>query len=214
MSEPLRVAVLASGRGSNFRALAEAAAGGRIPAAVVVLVTDRAGAGALAIARELGIEAVVLEPGQHPSREAHEKAVIAALEERRVGLVCLAGYMRLVSPGFVAPSRVALLNIHPSLLPAFPGLHPQRQALEHGARVSGATVHFVDDGVDTGPIVLQAAVPVMTDDTEATLAARILARGAPSLPGGRPALRAGTARAPRPPRADQGDPMTECDAPS
>jgi phosphoribosylglycinamide formyltransferase-1 len=159
MSEPLRVGVLASGRGSNFRALAEAAASGRIPAAVVVLVTDRAEAGALAIARELGIEAVVLPPGQHPSREAHEKAVVAALEERRVGLVCLAGYLRLVSPAFVA----------------HPGLHPQRQALEHGARVSGATVHFVDDGVDTGPIVLQAAVPVLPDDTEATLADRILA---------------------------------------
>jgi phosphoribosylglycinamide formyltransferase-1 len=141
---------------------------------VVVLVTDRAGAGALAVARELGIETVVLEPGQHPSREAHEKAVIAALEERRVGLACLAGYMRLLSPGFVAHFRGRLLNIHPSLLPAFPGLHPQRQALEHGARVSGATVHFVDDGVDTGPIVLQAAVPVMPDDTEATLADRIL----------------------------------------
>jgi phosphoribosylglycinamide formyltransferase-1 len=117
---------------------------------------------------------VVLEPGQHPSREAHEKAVIAALEERRVGLVCLAGYMRLVSPGFVAHFAGRLLNIHPSILPAFPGLHPQRQALEHGVRVSGATVHFVDDGVDTGPIVLQVAVPVRPDDTEATLADRIL----------------------------------------
>jgi phosphoribosylglycinamide formyltransferase-1 len=175
MSEALRVAVLASGRGSNFRALAEAAASGRISAAVVVLVADRAGAGALAVARELGIEAVVCEPGQHPSREAHEKAVVAALEERRVGLVCLAGYMRLVSPAFVDHFRGRLLNVHPSLLPAFPGLHPQRQALEHGVRVSGATVHFVDDGVDTGPIALQAAVPVMPDDTEAALAERILA---------------------------------------
>jgi phosphoribosylglycinamide formyltransferase 1 len=174
MSEPLRVGVLASGRGSNFRALALAAADGRIPAAVVVLVTDRPEAGALAVARELGIEAVVLEPAQHPSREAHEKAVIAALEDRQVGLVCLAGYMRLLSAGFVGHFRGRLLNIHPSLLPAFPGLHAQRQALEHGARVSGATVHFVDDGVDTGPIVLQAAVPVRPDDTEATLADRIL----------------------------------------
>lgn len=175
MSERLRVGVLASGRGSNFRALAEAAAAGRIPAAVVVLVTDRAEAGAVAIARELGIETVVLPPAHHPSREAHEKAVIAALEERRVGLVCLAGYLRLVSPAFVAHFAGRLLNIHPSLLPAFPGLHPQRQALEHGARISGATVHFVDEGVDTGPIVLQAAVPVLHDDTEATLADRILA---------------------------------------
>ena len=174
MSERLRVGVLASGRGSNFRALAEAAAAGRIPAEVVVLVTDRASAGALGIARELGVEAVVLPPGQHPSREAHDKAVIAVLEERRVGLACLAGYMRLLTPGFVAHFAGRLMNIHPTLLPAFPGLHPHRQVLEHGARLSGATVHFVDDGTDTGPIVLQAAVPVMQDDTEATLAARIL----------------------------------------
>jgi phosphoribosylglycinamide formyltransferase-1 len=171
---PLRVGVLASGRGSNFRALAEAAGRGRMPAAVVVLITDRPGAGALAIARELGVEALVLEPRAHPSREAHEKAVIAALEERRVGLVCLAGYMRLLGAGFVAHFAGRLLNIHPSLLPAFPGLHPQRQALAHGVRISGATVHFVDEGVDTGPVVLQAAVPVMADDTEDSLADRIL----------------------------------------
>jgi phosphoribosylglycinamide formyltransferase-1 len=170
----LRVGVLASGRGSNFRALAEASARGRMPAAVVVLITDRPGAGALAIARELGVEALVLEPRAHPSREAHEKAVIAALEERRVGLVCLAGYMRLLGAGFVAHFAGRLLNIHPSLLPAFPGLHPQRQALAHGVRISGATVHFVDEGVDTGPVVLQAAVPVMADDTEDSLADRIL----------------------------------------
>ena len=175
MSEPLRVGVLASGRGSNFRALAEAAVRGGIPAAVVVLVTDRPGAGALTVAREYGIEAVVVDPKQHPSREAHDKALIAALEDRRVGLVCLAGYMRLVSPAFVTHFAGRLLNIHPALLPAFPGLHPQRQALEHGVRISGATVHFVDEGVDTGPIVLQAAVPVKPDDTADTLADRILA---------------------------------------
>ena len=174
MREPLRVGVLASGRGSNFRALAEAAACGRIPAPVVVLVTDRAGAPALAVARELRIEAAVVDPKQHPSREAHEKAVIGVLEERRVGLVCLAGYMRLLSAEFVAHFAGRLLNIHPSLLPAFPGLHPHRQALAHGVRVSGATVHFVDEGVDTGPVVLQAAVPVEPDDTEESLAARIL----------------------------------------
>jgi phosphoribosylglycinamide formyltransferase-1 len=173
--ELLRVGVLASGRGSNFRALAEAAARGSMPAAVVVLITDRPGAGVLAIARELRVEALVLDPRGHPSREAHEKAVIAALEERRVGLVCLAGYMRVLGAGFVAHFAGRLLNIHPSLLPAFPGLHPQRQALAHGVRVSGATVHFVDEGVDTGPIVLQAAVPVMADDTEDRLADRILA---------------------------------------
>jgi phosphoribosylglycinamide formyltransferase-1 len=174
MPEPLRVGVLASGRGSNFRALAEAAASGRIPASVVVLVTDRAGAPALAVAREHRIEAVVVDPRQHPSREAHEKAVIGVLDERRVGLVCLAGYMRLLSAGFVAHFAGRLLNIHPSLLPAFPGLHPHRQALAHGVRVSGATVHFVDEGVDTGPVVLQATVPVEPEDTEESLAARLL----------------------------------------
>jgi phosphoribosylglycinamide formyltransferase-1 len=175
MSDPLRVAVLASGRGSNFRALAEAAAAGRLPATIVVLVTDRPGVPALDVARAAGIEAVVVDPRQHPSREAHEKAVIGALDERRVGLVCLAGYMRVLSAGFVSHFAGRLLNIHPSLLPAFPGLHPHRQALAHGVAVSGATVHFVDDGVDTGPIVLQAAVPVRPDDTEATLSERILA---------------------------------------
>ena len=174
MSERLRVGVLASGRGSNFRALAEAAAAGSIPAAVVVLVTDRPAVPALEVAREHRIEAVVVDPRQHPSREAHEKAVIAVLEERQVGLVCLAGYMRLLSAGFVSHFAGRLLNVHPSLLPTFPGLRPQRQALEHGAKVSGATVHFVDEGVDTGPIVLQRAVPVLPDDTEESLAERIL----------------------------------------
>ncbi|HKW93943.1 MAG TPA: phosphoribosylglycinamide formyltransferase [Methylomirabilota bacterium] len=174
MSERLRVGVLASGRGSNFRALAQAAQAGATPAAVVVLVTDRTSAPVLDIAREHRIEAVVVDPKQHPSREAHEKAVIGVLEERRVGLVCLAGYMRLLSGAFVAHFAGRLLNIHPSLLPAFPGLHPHRQALEHGVKLSGATVHFVDEGVDTGPIVLQAAVPVRPDDTEATLSDRIL----------------------------------------
>jgi len=174
MSERLRVGVLASGRGSNFRALAQAAQAGAIPAAVVVLVTDRPSAPVLDIAREHRIEAVVVDPRQHPSREAHEKAVIGVLEERRVGLVCLAGYMRILSGAFVAHFAGRLLNIHPSLLPAFPGLHPHRQALEHGVKVSGATVHFVDEGVDTGPIVLQAAVPVRPDDTETTLSDRIL----------------------------------------
>lgn len=174
MSERLRVGILASGRGSNFRALAQAAQAGAIPAAVVVLVTDRPSAPVLDVAREHRIEAVVVDPKQHPSREAHEKAVIGVLEERRVGLVCLAGYMRILSGAFVAHFAGRLLNIHPSLLPAFPGLRPHRQALEHGVKVSGATVHFVDEGVDTGPIVLQAAVPVRVEDTETTLSDRIL----------------------------------------
>lgn len=155
MPERLRVGVLASGRGSNFRALAEAAAAGLVPATLVVLISDRSSAPALDIARANRIEAVVVDPKHHPSREAHEKAVIGALEERGVGLVCLAGYMRLLSGAFVGHYSGRLLNIHPSLLPAFPGLHPHRQTLEHGVKVSGATVHFVDEGVDTGPIILQ-----------------------------------------------------------
>lgn len=174
MPEPLRVGVLASGRGSNFRALVEAAHAGRIPATMIVLISDRETAPALDIARAHGIEALVLDPKQYPSREAHEKAIIAALEERRVDLVCHAGYMRILTPAYVAHFRGRAFNIHPSLLPAFPGLHAQRQALAHGVRVAGATVHFVDEGVDSGPIVLQAAVPVHPGDTEGSLAQRIL----------------------------------------
>jgi len=174
MPEPLRVGVLASGRGSNFRALVEAAHARRIPATMVVLISDREAAPALDIARAHGIEALFLDPKQYPSREAHEKAIIAALEERRVDLVCHAGYMRILTPAYVAHFRGRAFNIHPSLLPAFPGLHAQRQALAHGVRVAGATVHFVDEGVDSGPIVLQAAVPVLPGDTEESLAQRIL----------------------------------------
>jgi phosphoribosylglycinamide formyltransferase-1 len=171
----LRVGVLASGRGSNFQALAAASRAGSMPADVVVLISDRADAPALDLARAAGIEALVVPPREHPGRAAHDKAVTDALEARRVGLVCLAGYMRILGAGFVEHFRGRLLNIHPALLPAFPGLHAQRQALEHGVRVAGATVHFVDEGTDTGPIVLQAAVPVRRDDTEATLSERILA---------------------------------------
>ncbi len=170
----LRVGVLASGRGSNFAAIAEAAAAGRLAARPVVLVADRASAGALDVARAHGIPAVVVDPREHPTREAFDKALIAELVDRRVDLVCLAGFMRVLGSAFVLHFRGRLLNIHPALLPAFPGLHAQRQALAHGVKVAGATVHFVDEGVDTGPIVLQAAVPVLDDDTEETLSARIL----------------------------------------
>jgi len=170
----LRIGVLASGRGSNFEAIARAVASGFVPATLQVLIVDRPGAAALVRAREHDVEAVCIDPREHPGREAHEKAVMAALDERRVGLVCLAGYMRLLSDGFVRHFEGRLMNIHPSLLPSFPGLHSQRQALQHGVKLAGATVHFVDEGVDTGPIVLQAAVPVRDDDTEETLAERIL----------------------------------------
>ena len=171
----LRIGVVASGRGSNFEAIARVVESGFIPATLAVLVTDRPDARAVDLARAHGIEPLALDAREYPGRDAHEKAVIGALEERGVGLVCLAGYMRLLSVAFVGHFEGRLLNIHPSLLPAFPGLHAQRQALRHGVKVAGATVHFVDEGVDTGPIVLQAAVPVSEDDTEETLSERILA---------------------------------------
>ena len=136
---PLRVGVLASGRGSNFAAIVAAAEAGRHAAQPVVLVTDRSSAGALDIARAHGIEAVVLEPRDHPTREAFDKALIALLAERRVDLVCLAGFMRVLGPAFVQHFHGRLLNIHPALLPAFPGMHAQRQALAHGVKFAGAT---------------------------------------------------------------------------
>ena len=177
MSEraPLRIGVLASGRGSNFQAIARAVESRSIPATLAVLVTDRADARAVDIARAHGIEALCIDPRDHWGREAHEAQVIAALDERGVGLVCLAGYMRLLSGAFVKHFEGRLLNIHPALLPAFPGLHAPRQALQYGVKVAGATVHFIDEGVDTGPVVLQAAVAVGEDDTEEALAERILA---------------------------------------
>jgi phosphoribosylglycinamide formyltransferase-1 len=171
---PLRVGVLVSGRGSNLQAILEACAGPAFPARVVVVISDRERATALERAQAAGSEAVFLNPKDFGDRESYDARITRILEERRVGLVCLAGFMRILSPAFVRAWRGRALNIHPSLLPAFAGLHPQRQALDHGAKVSGATVHFVDEGVDTGPIVLQSAVPVQPDDTVDTLAARIL----------------------------------------
>ena len=181
--EPLRVGVLASGRGSNLQAILDAIDAGRLAARVVVVVSDRADAQALDRARRHGAKAVFVDPRQHPDREAFDRAVLAVLDEHKVELVCLAGFMRLLTPGFIAAYRHRILNIHPALLPSFPGLHAQRQALAYGAKISGATVHFVDEGVDTGPIILQAAVPVLDDDTEETLSARILAEEHKIYPG-------------------------------
>jgi phosphoribosylglycinamide formyltransferase-1 len=174
-SSPPVLGVLASGRGSNLQAILDAIAAGRCPARVAVVVSDRKDAAALDRARRAGVPAVHVDPRGFAERPAFDDAVAAVLDGHGVGLVCLAGYMRLLSPGFVTRYRGRLLNVHPGLLPAFPGLHAQRQALAYGVKVAGATVHFVDEGVDTGPIVLQAAVPVLEDDTEETLAARILA---------------------------------------
>jgi phosphoribosylglycinamide formyltransferase-1 len=171
---PLVLGVLASGRGSNLQAILDAIAAGRCPARVAVVVSDRKDAPALDRARRAGIRAVHLDPRAYPDRTAFDDAVADVLDEHAVALVCLAGYMRVLSPEFVRRYRMRILNVHPALLPAFPGLHAQRQALEHGVRVAGATVHFVDEGVDTGPIVLQAEVPVLEGDTEDALTARIL----------------------------------------
>jgi phosphoribosylglycinamide formyltransferase 1 len=170
----LAVGVLASGRGSNLQALIEACARPGFPAKVVVVVSDRERAMALERARAAGVEALWVNPKDFADREAFDLALVGELQKRGVELVCHAGFMRILSPAYVRAWAGRALNIHPSLLPAFPGLHAQRQTLDHGAKVAGATVHFVDEGVDTGPIVLQAAVPVEPGDTEDTLAARIL----------------------------------------
>jgi phosphoribosylglycinamide formyltransferase-1 len=168
------IGVLLSGRGSNFDALAASVAAGRIPnAEISLVVSNRETAQGVEKARARGIEARVI-PSKGLEREAYDRLVVAALQEKRVDLVCLAGYMRLLSPYFVEQFPQRILNIHPSLLPAFPGLEPQRQALEHGAKFSGCTVHFVDENLDAGPIVLQAVVPIEDGDTPDTLADRIL----------------------------------------
>ncbi len=169
-----RIGVLLSGRGSNFEALADSVASGRIPnAEIAIVISNREGAPGIEKARARGIEGRVI-PSKGLERDAYDRLVTAALQEKKVDLVCLAGFMRLLSPYFIAAFPNRILNIHPSLLPAFPGLEAQRQALEHGAKFSGCTVHFVDENLDAGPIVLQAAVPVEDRDTPETLADRIL----------------------------------------
>lgn len=172
--ETCRIGILISGRGSNMEAIADAARAGSIPGAeVAVVLSDRATAAGLRHAAERGIEALAIER-RGRARVEHETEMIAALRARGVKLVCLAGYMRLLSPLFIEAFRGAILNIHPSLLPAFPGLDAQRQAIAHGVKFSGCTVHFVDETLDGGPIITQRVVPVRDDDTEETLAARIL----------------------------------------
>jgi len=170
-----RIGILLSGRGSNFEALAESVAAGRIrDAELAIVVSNREGAPGIERARQRGLDARVI-PSKGLQREEYDRLVVAALKEKQVDLVCLAGYMRLLSPYFVSEFRNRILNIHPSLLPSFPGLEAQKQAWEHGAKFSGCTVHFVDENLDAGPIVEQAVVPIRDDDTPETLAAHILA---------------------------------------
>jgi len=171
---PARLAVFLSGRGSNFEALARAAAAGEIPARIALVASDRPDAPGLARAREMGLPAVGLSAKELGGKAALEERLADLVLAHRADLICLAGYMRILSPGFVARFPLRILNIHPSLLPSFPGLHAQEQAVRYGVRVSGVTVHFVDAGTDTGPVVDQRAVPVLEDDTGDSLAARIL----------------------------------------
>jgi phosphoribosylglycinamide formyltransferase 1 len=169
-----RIAILISGRGSNMIALAEAVRDGRIAAAeIAIAISDQTNAAGLAKARELGIETLVVERRGRPRAE-HDREVVAALTERRIDLVCLAGYMRVLSSEFIEAYRGRILNIHPSLLPSFPGLNAQQQALNQGAKVSGCTVHFVDETLDGGPIIAQRVVRVFDGDTVESLSQRIL----------------------------------------
>lgn len=172
---PIRLGVLVSGRGSNLQAIIDASEARRIDAAVAIVMSDVPDAYALERARRHGIETAFVDPKGFDTREGFDAAVIDLLRKREIDLVCLAGFMRILSPHFVSEFRNRIMNIHPALLPAFPGLHVQRKALRHGAKLSGCTVHFVDEGTDTGPIIIQAVVPILDDDTEESLSARILA---------------------------------------
>lgn len=168
-----RIGILISGRGSNMLALADAARAGTIPADICVVISDKPNAAGLEKAAQRGIETLVIER-RGRSREAHDREIVAALQAHEVHLVCLAGYMRLLSAEFIDAYRGRILNIHPSLLPLFPGLNAQQQALDHQAQRSGCTVHYVDETLDGGPVIAQREVPVLAGDTAETLAARIL----------------------------------------
>ena len=170
----MRIGILISGRGSNMVALADAARDGKIPnAEIAVVISDQPDANGLVKAKERGIETLVIERSGR-RREEHDREIVAAVQARQVGLVCLAGYMRVLSGEFLRAFPGRILNIHPSLLPLFPGLDAQKQALDNGAKVSGCTVHFVDETLDGGPIIAQRTVPVFDDDTVESLSARIL----------------------------------------
>ena len=169
-----RIGVLLSGRGSNFEALADSVSAGRIPnAEISIVVSNKPGAPGLERAAARNIPSCAI-PSKGLEREAYDRQVAAVLQEYKVDLICLAGYMRLLSPFFVAAFPQRILNIHPSLLPSFPGLESQKQALDYGVKFAGCTVHFVDENLDAGPIILQATVPVLNDDTEESLSAKIL----------------------------------------
>jgi len=174
MAATRRLGVLISGRGSNLQAIIDAIAERRLDASIAVVISNQESAGGLERARRAGIETLTLSHRGWPSREDYDRALVSELRKRDVRLVCLAGFMRKFSAVMIEAFPNAVLNIHPSLLPSFPGLHPQQQALDHGVKTSGVTVHFVTADLDAGPIIVQRTVPVRDDDTEETLAARIL----------------------------------------
>jgi len=172
--ETLSIGVLASGRGSNFQSIIDAIDSGYLRAKIVLLITDNPNAYALERARKYGIETLILIPKLSASRNDYYKKISHELKIREVGLVVLAGFMRVVGKPLIDAFRFRIMNIHPALLPSFPGLHGQGQAVDYGVKISGCTVHFVDEGIDTGPIIIQAAVPAFFEDTEDVLSARIL----------------------------------------
>ena len=169
-----RIAVLASGRGSNFQAVIEAVTAGRIPAACVALITDNPGAYAIERAQKANVPVIILDYSSFPSRSAYEQALLAAMQQQKADLFVLAGYMRILGTAIVQAFPGKIVNIHPALLPGFTGLHAQRQAVAYGVKVAGCTVHFVDENLDCGPIILQKCIPVLEDDDEDSLAGRIL----------------------------------------
>jgi len=173
MANPHRLGILLSGRGSNFMAIADNVAAGRIPAEIAVVISNRPGAPGLEEAKRRGLDARMI-PSKGLEREQFERQMVPVLQEKQVTLICCTGFMRILSPYFVNQFPNRILNIHPSLLPAFPGMEAQRQALEFGAKVTGCTVHFMDESLDAGLIIVQAPVPVLDDDTVESLSARIL----------------------------------------
>jgi phosphoribosylglycinamide formyltransferase-1 len=178
----IALGVLVSGSGTNLQAIVDAVGAGRLDARIAVVVSNVAGAGALERARRAGVEALVLDHRQYPDRRAFDAALAGALRARAVDVVVLAGFMRILTEVMLEAFPMRIVNVHPALLPAFPGVHAQRQALAYGVRVAGCTVHFVDGGTDTGPVIAQAAVPVLDGDDEAALTARILAQEHDLLP--------------------------------
>lgn len=174
MNEKLKLGVLVSGRGSNLQAIIDAIEAGELNAGIELVISNVADAPALERAKKHNIQALVIDQSKHKAKDEYERQILKALKDKGVDLLCLAGYMKIVGSLLLKGFRGRIINIHPSLLPSFPGLHSQKQALDHGVKVSGCTVHFVDEGTDTGPIIIQVAVPVLEHDTEEMLSERIL----------------------------------------